>query len=199
MRAAVASEAGGVTGANAGDVLRFDFVRFFDVRARTLPSPTSAETSSIQRTRLPARRDGILIGCFGMAISRPTSGNSHARALHSETGEANEGSITKRWDDSANRNAGTSVWTDILTTREWHDHADTGGHGRGLMLCQNVTLKPPLVTTFVPAAPVPDVATAVVAEPDERDWKVVTNRAGAHTRAPRRYPRRLRSARRGQA
>jgi hypothetical protein len=47
----------------------FDRVRFLDVFfARTTPSsPTSADTSSVQQTRRPARRAGILMACFDTA------------------------------------------------------------------------------------------------------------------------------------
>ena len=45
----------------------FDRTCFFAVfGVRTRPSPTSANTSNIQRTRRPARSAGILIACFGI-------------------------------------------------------------------------------------------------------------------------------------
>ena len=45
----------------------FDRTCFFAVfDLRTKPSPTSANTSNIQRTRRPARSAGILIACFGI-------------------------------------------------------------------------------------------------------------------------------------
>src|SRR5262245_41792806 len=50
-------------------VVRFDRGCFFFVVfcVRTKPSPTSADTSNIQRTFRPARSAGIVIACFGMA------------------------------------------------------------------------------------------------------------------------------------
>src|SRR5262245_20695523 len=48
----------------------FDRTCFVSVfRVPTMPSPTSANTSNIQRTRRPARSAGILIACFGIVVT----------------------------------------------------------------------------------------------------------------------------------
>jgi hypothetical protein len=58
---------------------RFDRVCFLEVLgAWTFSWSTSADTSSIQRTRRPARAAGILIARFGTApLTRPRMGAIH--------------------------------------------------------------------------------------------------------------------------
>src|SRR5262249_54806857 len=60
------------------------FFALFDVR--TSSSPTSANTSNIQRTRRPARSAGILIACFGIVTlcSLLTVGQFACPRFHSE-------------------------------------------------------------------------------------------------------------------
>jgi hypothetical protein len=72
--------------------VRFTRAGFFDgFGVRTIPSPTSANTSNIHRTRRPARSAGILIACFGIAALYLLShGNSRARGIHAENWTARE-------------------------------------------------------------------------------------------------------------
>jgi hypothetical protein len=75
----------GVTGAGNGLSWCVNFEGCFLERFcfATIPSPTSADTSSVHRTRLPTWRAGILIACFGRAFSSRSSFVAfNTRAIH---------------------------------------------------------------------------------------------------------------------